>query len=193
MISSGGPDFCRMWARRSPGMPTGILRKWLSDKGFGFITPFEDASGLGDLLAHIRQKSGPPDEIIMEGKRVTFEIDLDPQRGKPRTISWGLLEPAGYDGGGGGGSAASSMPPPPPAQVKHTQEEVEVPTQYLSEIMGQAGAGLEEIKQRVGGNISMELAPSENAAMRTVKIRGPAVNASQGALLMLQRVAELVA
>jgi len=259
-------------------MPTGILKKWLGDKGFGFITPDD---GTADLFAHIRQKAGVPDEPITEGRRVSYEFELDLQKGKPKAVSWSFMEggalapvgvgapvgsytrpptaavgmgtrpggpcaggvtPAavaqiasasgvdyqalvqaanaaaaaiaagggvqaagdsllanlvGLAGGLAAGGVAMQAPavqmPTPPAPMKHIQEEVEVPTQFVAEIIGQAGAGLEEIKRRAGGDISIELSATEMSdSTRMVKIRGPAVSASLGALLVSQRVAEVV-
>mmetsp|Transcript_45357 Transcript_45357/g.102117 ORF Transcript_45357/g.102117 Transcript_45357/m.102117 type:complete len:224 (+) Transcript_45357:3-674(+) len=190
-------------------MPTGFLKKWLGEKGFGFVTP--DDQTTGDLLAHIRQKCGPAEEAIQEGRRVQFDFEMDVNRGKPRVTSWSFLEGMvavpnssnnwyGQGGQAQGGQLALPAPgggppppPPPPAPIKHTQEEVEVPMQYLTEIIGQAGMALEEIKMRAGGDISIELSPADASMLtRTVKIRGPAVSASIGACLMLQRVAEVV-
>mmetsp|Transcript_26109 Transcript_26109/g.59363 ORF Transcript_26109/g.59363 Transcript_26109/m.59363 type:complete len:214 (-) Transcript_26109:144-785(-) len=213
-------------------MPTGILKRWLGDKGFGFITPDDGSS---DLFAHIRQKLGLPEETIGEGRRVTFESEIDLQKGKPKAISWAFLDGAmagmpdpatpalmdykatadglppslqGLSGGqlGGGGGvapmhvpppaaavAATVPPPPPPAPIKHAQEEVEVPAKLVAELFGQAGAGLEDIKQRAGGDIMIELAASDTGnGSRLLKIRGPAVSASLGACLVLQRVCEVV-
>mmetsp|Transcript_70027 Transcript_70027/g.193707 ORF Transcript_70027/g.193707 Transcript_70027/m.193707 type:complete len:249 (-) Transcript_70027:78-824(-) len=248
-------------------MPTGVLKRWLGDKGFGFITPDD---GSGDLFAHIRQKGGAVDEAITEGRRVTFESEVDMQRGKPKATSWAfvggshpsapgpgatvspaavaqiasasgvdyqalvqaanaataaiaaagsggqaagnnlLANLAGLAGGLAGGAAPvqvpapagpvttpppvpAALPPPPPAPIKHAQEEVEVPSQLVPQIWGQAGAGLEEIKKRAGGDIIIELAGSEvTPGTRTLRIRGPAVSASLGACLVLQRMNEVI-
>lgn len=242
-------------------MPTGILKKWLGDKGFGFITPDD---GSGDLFAHIRQKAGAPEEPMggQEGRRVTFQTEMDIQKGKPKAASWAFMDGvvaaapapgapapppapvdykalvqaanvaaaaiaagtggqaagdhllanlAGLAGGLAGGGAAPAPapvhvpppahvaaaaalpPPPPPAPTKHHLEEVEVPEQVVTELFGQAGGGIEEIKKRAGGDIMIELTASETSnGSRILKIRGPAVSASLGACLVLQRVAEVV-
>jgi len=267
-------------------MPTGFLKKWLGDKGFGFITPDD---GSADLFAHIRQKAGVIDEPITEGRRVTYDYEVDMQRGKPKAVSWSFLDaaapvvmasppaPHGCAGGtfvvnsprpaavtpgvpasaggvdyqalvqaansaaaalatngaqqtqpmasmggnqagmlanlmgslAGMGAAQQQAPaaaaggtlsvlsqrtiPAPPPPVRHAQEEVEVPAQLLEQVVGQAGAGLDEIKQRAGGDILIELAATTNSALtKTLKIRGPPVSASLGACLILQRISEVV-
>jgi len=259
-------------------MKTGFLKRWVSDRGFGFITPDD---GTADLFAHIRQKAGLPDETIIEGSRVSFESELDMMKGKPKAISWAFLgggappalapavapvtpvggwpgacqqqcmgtSPASALGGGavdyqalvqaanvaaaalsaqgqapsnqllasiaglagafGSGTAPTAggvavagrpvlggtpAPPPPPRAIRVAQEQVEVPTQAVADIIGQAGAGLEDIKRRAGGDVMIELAPAEvpSNATRIVKIRGPPVSASLGACLVLERLAEVV-
>lgn len=263
-------------------MPTGFLKKWLGDKGFGFITPDD---GSADLFAHIRQKAGVIDEPITEGRRVTYDYEVDMQRGKPKAVSWSFLDasapvmmatpPAPHGGGtfvvnsprpaavtpampasasgvdyqalvqaanvaaaalgtngmqqtqpmasmgdpsgmlanlmgslagtaqqaptmaaGGAGTLSvlsqRTIPAPPPP-VRHAQEEVEVPVQLIEQIIGQAGAGLDEIKQQAGGDILIELTATTNSAFtKTLKIRGPPVSASIGACLVLQRISEIV-
>jgi len=260
---------------------TGFLKRWMGDRGFGFITPDD---GTADLFAHIHQKAGLPDETITEGRRVSFESELDMIKGKPKAISWAFLDSAapralapglhpalapvspvggwpnarhqqsmgtspaaaaphsgvvdykalvqaanvaaaalsaqgqtpsnqllasiaglaGVAGNGmapvGGGVAAAGQqvlggtptPPPPPRAM--SLEQVEVPTQAIADIIGQAGAGLEDIKRRAGGDVIIELAPAEvpSNTTRIVKIRGPPVSASLGACLVLERVAEVV-
>jgi len=275
-------------------MPTGTLKKWLGDKGFGFITADD---GSADLFAHIRQKAGVIDEPITEGRRVRYEYELDMQRGKPKAVSWSFLDamgpvvvaappqhggmcaglgalsanftplinspraasvtpamqaPAGgvdyqalaqaanvaaaalscngaqegqpmgsvgNPGGmlanlmgslagmgtaqqapnmaAGGAGALSVMAqrtiPAPPPPVRHAQEEVEVPAQFVEQVIGQAGGGLDEIKRRAGGDILIELTTTNSSALtRTLKIRGPPVSASLGACLVLQRLSEVV-
>jgi len=271
-------------------MPTGVLKKWLGDKGFGFITADD---GSADLFAHIRQKAGVIDEPITEGRRVSYEYELDMQRGKPKAVSWSFLDAVGpvmaaapvlHNGMGGtvglapfttvvnspraasvtpamhacaggvdyqalaqaanvaaaalgcngvqegqrmvgdpGGTLANlvgslagmgtvqqapnvaaggagtlsvlaqrTIPAPPPP-VRHAQEEVEVPEQLLEQVIGQAGAGLDEIKQRAGGDILIELTSTNgSASTKTLRIRGPPVSASLGACLVLQRISEVV-
>jgi len=279
---------------QQPAMKTGFLKRWVSDRGFGFITPDD---GTADLFAHIRQKAGLPDETIIEGSRVSFESELDMMKGKPKAISWAFLgggappalapavapvtpvggwpgacqqqcmgtSPASALGGGavdyqalvqaanvaaaalsaqgqapsnqllasiagltgafgsgtaptagelaglagalGNGTALAAgglavagrpvlggTPAPPPQAIRVAQEQVEVPTQAVADIIGQAGAGLEDIKRRAGGDVMIELAPAEvpSNATRIVKIRGPPVSASLGACLVLERLAEVV-
>lgn len=82
-------------------MPTGKLKKFVPDKGFGFITPDD---GADDIFAHTSQFSGDQNSL-REGDKVTFESEWDEKKGKNRASSWSVTESGG--GGGGGGSSAS--------------------------------------------------------------------------------------
>lgn len=66
-------------------MPTGILKKYIADKGFGFIQPDDNS---GDIFAHVKQKVGDPSEPCEAGRRVYFECTLDPSKGKPKATNW---------------------------------------------------------------------------------------------------------
>lgn len=50
-------------------MLTGTVRKWISDRWFGFI---QRDDGTGDLFCHIREVNGRLDEL-RPGQRVRFE------------------------------------------------------------------------------------------------------------------------
>ncbi|WFU45405.1 cold shock domain-containing protein (plasmid) [Bradyrhizobium sp. CB82] len=58
-------------------MPSGMVKKWVADRGFGFITP--DAGG-GDVFMHI--KALPRGVEPHEGARVTYDVAQDAQSGK---------------------------------------------------------------------------------------------------------------
>lgn len=91
-------------------MPTGILKRYLADKGYGFITPDDNS---GDLFAHIRQKVGDPNEALSmaEGRRVYFESEIDPQKGRPKATTWyfadGGVPQTTQQVGGAGGTAST--------------------------------------------------------------------------------------
>ncbi|CAK9084326.1 unnamed protein product [Durusdinium trenchii] len=65
-------------------MPTGKLKKFVSDKGFGFITPDE---GGEDIFAHTLQFVGDGD-TLRGGERVTYEAEWDDRKGKYRASTW---------------------------------------------------------------------------------------------------------
>jgi CspA family cold shock protein len=63
-------------------MPTGKIKMFNEDKGFGFITP--DDGGV-DVFFHVSALRGG-DEAT-RGKVVTFEIGVDPKSGKTKAVS----------------------------------------------------------------------------------------------------------
>jgi CspA family cold shock protein len=63
-------------------MPSGKIKMFNEDKGFGFIKP---ADGGDDVFFHVSGlREG--DEITV-GKAVTFEIGVDPKSGKSKAVS----------------------------------------------------------------------------------------------------------
>jgi CspA family cold shock protein len=70
---------------RTAAVEYGIIKRWFSDRGFGFITP--DAGGK-DVFLHAR--SLPPGTAIGEGDRVSFTIETE-QSGKLRAASVRLV------------------------------------------------------------------------------------------------------
>ena len=63
-------------------MPTGKIKMFNEDKGFGFIVP--DDGGV-DVFFHVSAlREG--DEIT-QGKIVTFEMGVDPKSGKTMAVS----------------------------------------------------------------------------------------------------------
>jgi CspA family cold shock protein len=64
-------------------MPTGTIKMFNENKGFGFIKP--DGGGGADVFFHVSAlRDG--DEIT-EGKAVTFEIGVDPKSGRAKAVS----------------------------------------------------------------------------------------------------------
>ncbi|CAK9084246.1 unnamed protein product [Durusdinium trenchii] len=59
-------------------MLPGVLKKYFTDKGFGFIEPQD---GSEDLFAHQRQFSGDPNSI-QDGMKVKYEVEWDGKKGK---------------------------------------------------------------------------------------------------------------
>jgi CspA family cold shock protein len=67
-------------------MPTGTIKMFNEDKGFGFIKP-ED--GGVDVFFHVSAlREG--DEITL-GKVVNFEMGVDPKSGKTKAVSVDLI------------------------------------------------------------------------------------------------------
>lgn len=67
-------------------MPTGTIRMFREDKGYGFIEP--DGGG-ADVFFHFSAlREG---DEIRSGKSVTFEMGVDQRNGKPRAVSVDLV------------------------------------------------------------------------------------------------------
>jgi cold shock protein len=65
---------------RQISVAQGIVKKFLDERGFGFIRPDD---GGPDIFFHIRSFSKPEGEPAA-GDRVEYEIDTDPPTGRPR-------------------------------------------------------------------------------------------------------------
>jgi CspA family cold shock protein len=60
-------------------MPTGTVKWFNGQKGFGFIAP--DGGG-GDVFVHISAVERAGLSGLDEGQKISFEIKADPKRGK---------------------------------------------------------------------------------------------------------------
>jgi cold shock protein len=68
-------------------MPTGKIKMFNEEKGFGFIKPDD---GSDDVFFHVSAlREG--DEII-KGAVVSFEIGVDPKTGKSKAVSVDLAD-----------------------------------------------------------------------------------------------------
>lgn len=63
-------------------MPTGIIKKLMREKGFGFISG-ED----GDMFFHSSGLSGVAFDDLQEGQKVTFEKGMGPKGPKAENVS----------------------------------------------------------------------------------------------------------
>ena len=67
-------------------MPTGKIKMFNEDKGFGFIKP--DDGGV-DVFFHVSAlRDG---DEISQGKAVNFEMGVDKKSGKPQAVSVDLV------------------------------------------------------------------------------------------------------
>mmetsp|Transcript_2699 Transcript_2699/g.5822 ORF Transcript_2699/g.5822 Transcript_2699/m.5822 type:complete len:110 (+) Transcript_2699:70-399(+) len=81
---------------------TGTVKKFVEEKGFGFITPDE---GGEDVFIHLRQCNGA--ERLNEGDRVSYDLVWNDRQGKMQgqncTVQGGEGGSGGGDYGGYGG------------------------------------------------------------------------------------------
>jgi cold shock CspA family protein len=66
---------------------TGIINKYLNERGFGFI----GREGCADLFFHCRQCE-MDGGLIREGMHVEFEVGLDVRSGRPQAANVTLAE-----------------------------------------------------------------------------------------------------
>ena len=67
-------------------MPSGTIKKLVSDRGFGFIQPEDAAPGGKDLFFHRADVGGPGYDSLREGQKVTFDLGTDERRGSPKAL-----------------------------------------------------------------------------------------------------------
>ena len=65
-------------------MPTGTVKFFNNDKGFGFIAPDE---GGADVFVHISELERSGMGTLNEGQQVRFETTMDPKKGKPNAVN----------------------------------------------------------------------------------------------------------
>jgi len=88
-------------------MPTGVVKKWFNEKGFGFFGPDD---GSADVFAHARQLSGGDSSTVRDGMKVTFETEWDDRKGKPKASSWMVMDGAGGGAMCGGANMGGGAP-----------------------------------------------------------------------------------
>eukprot|EP00419_Tripos_fusus_P056328 CAMPEP_0172814210 /NCGR_PEP_ID=MMETSP1075-20121228/11117_1 /TAXON_ID=2916 /ORGANISM="Ceratium fusus, Strain PA161109" /LENGTH=155 /DNA_ID=CAMNT_0013653997 /DNA_START=64 /DNA_END=529 /DNA_ORIENTATION=+ len=72
-------------------MPTGVVKKWNGDRGFGFIAPDD---GSEEVFVHFKCLQDGND-YLTEGEAVQYDEEFDQMKGKMRAISC----TGGYNGG----------------------------------------------------------------------------------------------
>jgi CspA family cold shock protein len=65
-------------------MPTGIVKFFNSQKGFGFIVV--DGGG-DDVFVHISAVESSGMNTLSDGQKVSFDTKMDPKKGKPNAIN----------------------------------------------------------------------------------------------------------
>mmetsp|Transcript_37021 Transcript_37021/g.50678 ORF Transcript_37021/g.50678 Transcript_37021/m.50678 type:complete len:122 (-) Transcript_37021:223-588(-) len=82
-------------------MPTGIVKKFFEEKGFGFITPDD---GSEDVFVHrkVHGDGGDRSAYLEEGDKVTYETEWDDRKQKYNASSCTGFKTGGGGGGGGG-------------------------------------------------------------------------------------------
>ena len=77
-------------------MPTGVVKKCIEDKGFGFIAPDD---GSEEVFVHRKLHGDGTDRsaYLEEGDKVEFEKEWDDKKGK-----WAACSCTGFKTGGGG-------------------------------------------------------------------------------------------
>ena len=88
-------------------MPTGVVKKFFEDKGFGFITPDD---GGEDVFVHRSCNGEDRTAYLEEGVKVNYEAEWDDRKNKYKASSCDGFKSGGgggggsWGGGGGGGS-----------------------------------------------------------------------------------------
>merc|ERR1712050_446969 len=83
-----------------PIMPTGTVKKFFEEKGFGFITPDD---GSEDVFVHRKCHGEDRSAYLEQGDKVTYEVEWDDRKGKYSASSCSGFKTGGGGGGGGGG------------------------------------------------------------------------------------------
>jgi CspA family cold shock protein len=65
-------------------MPTGTVKFFNSQKGFGFIVV--DGGG-PDVFVHVSALESSGIDSLNEGQKVSFETKMDPKKGKPNAVN----------------------------------------------------------------------------------------------------------
>ena len=70
---------CRARCALEKKMPTGTVKWFNGQKGFGFIQPND---GGNDVFVHISAVERAGLSGLAEGQKVSYEVKVDPRRGK---------------------------------------------------------------------------------------------------------------
>ena len=65
-------------------MPTGTVKFFNAQKGFGFIVV--DGGG-PDVFVHVSALESSGMDTLSEGQKVSFDTKMDPKKGKPNAVN----------------------------------------------------------------------------------------------------------
>jgi CspA family cold shock protein len=65
-------------------MPTGTVKFFNAQKGFGFIVV--DGGG-PDVFVHVSALESAGLDTLAEGQKVSFDTKMDPKKGKPNAVN----------------------------------------------------------------------------------------------------------
>jgi len=68
-------------------MPTGVVKWFSNQKGYGFITPDEGESAGKDIFVHHTAISGEGFKTLEEGQKVQFEVTQGPKGEQATNVS----------------------------------------------------------------------------------------------------------
>eukprot|EP00449_Zooxanthella_nutricula_P011823 CAMPEP_0198517792 /NCGR_PEP_ID=MMETSP1462-20131121/18735_1 /TAXON_ID=1333877 /ORGANISM="Brandtodinium nutriculum, Strain RCC3387" /LENGTH=99 /DNA_ID=CAMNT_0044247367 /DNA_START=42 /DNA_END=338 /DNA_ORIENTATION=+ len=78
---------------------SGTIKKFFTDKGFGFITPDD---GSEDVFVHVKDNGGDEQFAnVNSGDACTYDAEYDDRKGKYKAVN--VSGPTIGGGGGGGG------------------------------------------------------------------------------------------
>merc|ERR1711879_19559 len=81
---------------------SGTIKKFMSDKGFGFVTPDD---GGDDLFFHVKENGGDDAfSSVSQGDAVNYDSEWNDRKGKYSAVN---LSGSTIGGGGGGGYGKS--------------------------------------------------------------------------------------
>jgi CspA family cold shock protein len=65
-------------------MPTGVVKWFNGQKGYGFIAPDDGGS---DVFVHVSavERAGLPG--LRDGQKISYEIETDPRKGKASAVN----------------------------------------------------------------------------------------------------------
>jgi CspA family cold shock protein len=64
-------------------MPTGTVKKFFTERGFGFIAP---DSGGDDVFVHVSAIEGTGSQELVEGQHVEFEVEQGPKGPQAQSV-----------------------------------------------------------------------------------------------------------
>merc|ERR1712226_1032291 len=94
------PSSQRLLPSPPPIMPSGTVKKFFEEKGFGFITPDD---GSEDVFVHRKCHGEDRSAYLEQGDKVTYEVEWNDMKQKYSASSCSGFKSGAGGGGGGGG------------------------------------------------------------------------------------------